>query len=205
MDAIIFDIDGTLWDSRVPIAKSWNRSLEQWTGKPSDLSVEFLGSLFGRTMEDIAAVLLPDATREEQAAFGEKCFQAGNRYLEQEYGTLYPGVRETLAALAERYPLYLVSNCQSGYTEVMLKTMELGHLFSGFLCYGDTGESKGKNLVTLCKRCGLIDPIYVGDTQGDANACKEAGLPMIYAAYGLGQVEQPEATIHSFSELLDLL
>ena len=205
MDAIIFDIDGTLWDSRVPIAKSWNRSLSEHTGKSSNLSVEYLGSLFGRTMEDIAAILLPDATREEQAAFGEACFQAGNRYLEQEHGTLYPAVRETLTTLATRYPLYIVSNCQSGYTEVMLKTMGLEHLFQGFVCYGDTGESKGKNLVTLCKRYGLTDPIYVGDTQGDANACKEAGLPMIYAAYGLGEVASPEQTINSFSELLNLL
>lgn len=205
MDSVIFDVDGTLWDSRIPVAKSWNASLEAYTGRPSTYTVEYLGSLFGRTMDDIAAALLPDATREEQLAFGEECFQAGNRYLEREHGTLYPGVKETLAELAKKYPLYIVSNCQSGYIEVMMKTTGLEEYFSGHLCYGDTGEGKGKNLVTLCRRYGLRNPIYVGDTQGDANACAEAGMPMIWAAYGMGTVKQPQTTIQSFAELLDIL
>lgn len=205
MDSIIFDVDGTLWDSRIPIAKSWNASLERYTGKPSGFTAEYLGSLFGRTMEDIAAALLPEATREEQLAFGEVCFQEGNRYLEQEHGTLYPGVKETLDVLAKKYPLYIVSNCQSGYIEVMMATMGLEGYFSGHLCYGDTGYGKGKNLVTLCERYGLQAPVYVGDTQGDANACAEAGIPMIWAAYGLGRVKNPEQTIQSCSELLDIL
>ena len=205
MDSIILDVDGTLWDSRIPVAKSWNASLERYTGKPSTYTVEYLGSLFGRTMDAIAAALLPDATKEEQLAFGDVCFQEGNRYLEQEHGTLYPGVKETLAALAEKYPLYIVSNCQSGYIEVMMSTMGLEEYFSGHLCYGDTGLGKGKNLVTLCERYNLKSPVYVGDTQGDANACAEAGIPMIWAAFGMGTVKEPEQTIQSFSELLDIL
>ena len=156
-------------------------------------------------MEDIAAMLLPDAPKEEQRSFGDVCFREENTWLETEPGILYPGVEETLAQLEQRYPLYIVSNCQCGYIEVMLKTTGLGRYFSGHLCYGDTGEGKGKNLVTLCKRCGLTDPVYVGDTQGDADACREAGLPMIYAAYGLGKVSQAWKTIGHFSELLDLV
>ena len=34
------------------------------------------------------------------------------------------------------------------------------------------------------ERNGLSEAVYVGDTQGDANSCKEAEIPMIYAAYG---------------------
>ena len=43
MDAIIFDIDGTLWDSRIPVAHSWNRSIEKYTGRPSTFTPEYLG------------------------------------------------------------------------------------------------------------------------------------------------------------------
>ena len=46
--------------------------------------------------------------------------------------------------------------------------------------------------------------VYVGDTQGDADACREAGIPMIYASYGFGEVADPGITIRSLSELLDL-
>lgn len=205
MDAIIFDVDGTLWDSRVPVAQAWNRSLERYTGKPSHFTPEYLGQFFGKTMEEIAGVLLPDAPRSEQLSFGDVCFREENDWLETHPGVLYSGVEETLEDLCRRYPLYIVSNCQSGYIEVMLKTTGLGRYFSGHLCYGDTGDGKGKNLVTICKQYGLSDPVYIGDTQGDADACTEAHIPMIYAAYGLGQVAQPWKTISTFSELLKLM
>lgn len=205
MDAIIFDVDGTLWDSRIPVAHSWNHSIEVYTGKPSQFTPEYLGQFFGKTMDVIIKVLLPDCAPEERLRLGERIFAEENDWLATEPGTVYPGVEATLERLAQRYPLYIVSNCQNGYIEVMLETTGFGRYFSGHLCYGDTQEGKGKNLVTLCKRYGLRDAVYVGDTQGDADACAEAGIPMIYAAYGLGNVENPWKTIHSFSELLKLV
>ena len=59
MDAIIFDIDGTLWDSRIPVAHSWNRSIEKYTGRPSTFTPEYLGRYFGRTWAVIVSVRLP--------------------------------------------------------------------------------------------------------------------------------------------------
>lgn len=205
MDAIIFDVDGTLWDSRIPVAHSWNHSIEVYTGKPSQFTPEYLGQFFGKTMDVIVKQLLPDCTPKEQLRLGERIFSEENDWLATEPGIVYPGVEATLEQLAQRYPLYIVSNCQNGYIEVMLETTGFGRFFSGHLCYGDTQEGKGKNLVTLCRRYGLQDVVYVGDTQGDADACAEAEIPMIYAAYGLGNVEHPWKTIHSFSDLLELV
>ena len=205
MDAIIFDIDGTLWDSRIPVAHSWNRSIEKYTGKPSTFTPEYLGQYFGRTMDVIVSVLLPDKTPEERAKYGELIFQEENEWLEHEPGLVYPGVEETMEQLRARWPLYVVSNCQCGYIETMLRVTGLGRFVSGTLCYGDTNEGKGKNLVTLAERYDLKSPIYVGDTQGDADACAEAGMPMVYAAYGLGEVRHPWKRIDAFAELLDIV
>ena len=205
MDAIIFDVDGTLWDSRVPVAHSWNHSIEVYTGKPSTFSPEYLGQFFGKTMDVIVKVLLPDCSSEERLRVGDQIFAEENDWLAKEPGIVYPGVESTLEQLCKKMPLFIVSNCQNGYIEVMLETTGFGRFFSGHLCYGDTKEGKGKNLVTLCKRYGLHDAVYVGDTQGDADACAEAGIPMIYADYGLGEVKTPWKTIHSFPELLELV
>ena len=112
MDAIIFDVDGTLWDSRVPVAHAWNHSIERLTGKPSSFTPEYLGQFFGKTMDVIVQVLLPDCPPEERLRLGEQIFREENDWLEQEPGTLYPGVEETLAELGRRWPLYIVSNCQ---------------------------------------------------------------------------------------------
>lgn len=205
MDAIIFDVDGTLWDSRIPVAHSWNHSIERYTGKPSRYTPEYLGQYFGCTMDVISQVLLPDCSPEERLRLGERIFAEENDWLATEPGTVYPGVGDTLEQLCQKYPLYIVSNCQNGYIEVMLETTGFGRFFADHLCYGDTGEGKDKNLVTLCRRYGLEDAVYVGDTQGDAEACAQAGLPMIYAAYGLGEVKNPWKTIHRFPELLELV
>lgn len=205
MDAIIFDVDGTLWDSRIPVAHSWNHSIERYTGKPSRYTPEYLGQYFGCTMDVISQVLLPDCSPEERLRLGERIFAEENDWLATEPGTVYPGVGDTLEQLCQKYPLYIVSNCQNGYIEVMLETTGFGRFFADHLCYGDTGEGKDKNLVTLCRRYRLENAVYVGDTQGDAEACAQAGLPMIYAAYGLGEVKNPWKTIHCFPELLELV
>lgn len=205
MDAIIFDVDGTLWDSRIPVAHSWNRTLSRIYGRPIDHSPEYLGTQFGKPMDEIAAFLFPDREPEEQLRLADCCFEEENRWLYQEPGTLYPGVEETLARLSGKWPCYIVSNCQRGYIRAVLDTTGLGRYFSGNLCFGDTGTPKGETLVTLCKQYGLTDPVYVGDTQGDADACAWAGIPMIYAAYGLGSVAHPWKSIHRFEELPDLL
>jgi len=41
----------------------------------------------------------------------------------------------------------------------------------------------------------LSDPVYIGDTIGDFNACQKAGVPFIFAEYGFGQVDKPDYRI----------
>ena len=48
---------------------------------------------------------------------------------------------------------------------------------------------KGENIRLIMERNQIKDAVYVGDTAGDAQACRLAGVPMIYAAYGFGNVE----------------
>ena len=79
-----------------------------------------------------------------------------------------------------------------------------GEYFKDFTCPAYTGRLKGENIRIIMERNGLSEAVYVGDTQGDANSCKEAEIPMIYAAYGFGEVEKADASIQSFDELLDM-
>ncbi|MCI8538683.1 MAG: HAD family hydrolase [Oscillospiraceae bacterium] len=205
MDALIFDVDGTLWDSRIPVGEAWNAVIEQETGAPVDLSPARLSSLFGKTVREITDEVLPHLTRERRDAVALACFDYENKYLEEHPGTLYPGVAETLAILAQRWPLYVVSNCQSGYIDVFLRSTGLTPCIRGHLCHGDTGRSKGETLRMLMKREGLSSPVYVGDTQGDAHACAQAGIPMVWASYGFGKVKGPWRMISAFDQLTELL
>ncbi len=205
MDAILFDVDGTLWDSRQVVADSWNAALQAEKGYDPGYTPEDMTPLFGKTMTAIADCLFPDLPEEERYSLMHTCIRYEDEWLEHRSGEFYPGVRETLPLLAERYPLYVVSNCQSGYIEQMLRYSGVETCFSGWVCFGDNGLSKGENIKLLMERNGLKDPVYVGDTQGDWEACQQADIPMIFAAYGLGQVKDELPTIHSFAELNDLV
>lgn len=204
IDSLIFDIDGTLWDSRQVVADAWNEIVRRELGCDPQFTPERLSDLFGRTMTDIAERIFPDLPPERRNQMANLCFQGENRALEERAGTFYPGVLETIPRLAERYPLYILSNCQAGYIDVVLKHSGLAHCFSGWMCFDDTGLSKGENLKLLVQRHHLEHPVYVGDTQGDWDACRTAGIPMIFAAYGLGQVRDSLPTIQRFDQLCDI-
>lgn len=66
---------------------------------------------------------------------------------------------------------------------------------------GQTGLEKGSNIKSLMKKHGIRKAVYVGDTAGDENASKEAGIPFIWARYGFGTATNPDGIISTISEL----
>ena len=87
----------------------------------------------------------------------------------------------------------------------MMKSSGIEPYIKDHLCFGETQLSKDQTLLQLIGKNGLKSPVYVGDTQGDADSCKKAGIPFIFAEYGLGDVKEDYPTIHSFSELKNIL
>lgn len=201
MDGIIFDIDGTLWDSTDSVAASWNRAIRENTSLDLTLDAGILSGLFGKTMTEIGRALFPDDPEEEQARILDICFRYENDYLRDHPGVVYDGVADTIRKLYEKYPLFIVSNCQLGYIEVTMKGAGIESFIKDHLCFGETQVSKGETLLMLMERNNLKSPVYVGDTQGDADACRFAGIPFIFAEYGFGDVPDAETRIRSFLEL----
>ena len=205
MDSIIFDVDGTLWDSTDSVARSWNLAIQENSSLNLTITENALQQVFGKTMTEIADTLFSRLPEKERMKLLEVCFQYENRYLETHPGKLFDGVTDTLAALSGQYPLFIVSNCQQGYIEVLLRTCSLEPFIKDHLCFGETQTSKGQTILTLMKRNGLKNPVYVGDTRGDADACAEAGIPFIFAGYGFGDVPDAKMRISKFTDLKDLV
>ena len=204
-DGIIFDIDGTLWDSRRGVAESWNTALREKTDYDITLDYEELGKLFGKPMNEIFAAIFPDMSEEETTELIPVFYDYEHRYLASHPPALYEGTMDTLRALAARYPLYIVTNAQCGYIECLFEAAGIGKYFTDWLCYGDTGAQKDVTMRMLIEKNGLKNPVYIGDTQGDYDACKRANVPMIYASYGLGEVREPDITIDAIGDLIDIL
>ena len=204
MDSIIFDVDGTIWDSTQSVADSWNIAIKKHSGLNLTLDPVSLSRVFGKTMTEIADAVFPGLDPAERVKLLDFCFEEENRYLETHPGIVYEGVAETIRELAGHYPLFIVSNCQCGYIEVMLKTTGLAPYIKDHLCFGETQTPKGDTIRTLVGRNGLKAPVYVGDTQGDADACSAAGVPFIFAEYGFGNVPDAKMRIRTFRDLKEL-
>lgn len=204
MDSIIFDVDGTLWDSTEPIAKSWSKAIQDHTNIKVEITKETMIPLLGKPLIEIAKAIFPGEPEERLQELLNICCEQEHIELLRECAPLYEGLQSTLEQLSKKYRLFIVSNCQAGYIEVFLKTSGLGAYFSGHLCPGDTGNGKGANIKQIIETYQLHSPVYVGDTNGDKEASKEAGIPFVYAAYGLGQVEESDYRIERFPELLEL-
>lgn len=205
MDGIIFDVDGTLWDSTEVVAKSWNQAVKENSNLVINITRADLLSLFGKTMDAITEALFPTLSYEERTKLGYLCFDYENELLSKEYGTLFPGVREVFETLSRTYNLYIVSNCQCGYIEAFLDTMQLGCYIKDHLCFGETKVEKNETIRLLMDRNNLEDVIYVGDTQGDFDACQKADVPFIFAEYGFGNAPDAKIRIKSISELPELV
>ena len=202
--ALIFDLDGTLWDASVPITESWNIVGRKYFGSDYLLEVGMVRGLMGKTMHEIALALTPeDADPEVVKPFVDECFYYERVYLETHPGKPFPDEFESLKQLAQEFDLFIVSNCQTGYIETFLNIAPEG-LFLGHRCWSDTRKEKQFTIRLLMDDFGIDRALYVGDTEKDETAAHLAGIPFVHAAYGFGGANAPEATIHSLSELREV-
>ena len=201
-ESLIFDIDGTLWDSRALVAEGYNIQLRAEGMEHLCVDAETLRPLFGKVMTEIADILFASLPEEVRYPLMERCMETENKYLhENECRIGYDGVKETLEQLAKEYRLFIVSNSQCGYPELCMEKMGIGHLMEGHMCFGDTGTEKGKTILTLMQRHNISSAVYIGDTQGDYEATLVAGIPFVWATFGFGAPQGYAARVERFRDL----
>lgn len=200
-DSIIFDVDGTLWDSRKQVVRAWSEAKRELVGYPLSQTFEEMSGWFGSPMPEIAMLMFPEFDRDTAIAYGNQCFQKEITYLKKNPGELFPGVKQMLAKLSETYPLYIVSNCQLGYIDVLLESGNLTDFISGHLCYEDTMQPKDKTIRILMKKYNLKNTIYIGDTVGDWESCQKADIPFLFAEYGFGSLSETCPRVKSIAEI----
>ena len=206
-ESIIFDVDGTLWDSRALLAQAYNDQLREEGITGLYVTAELLKPLFGKTMTTLADGLFEGfVPAPERYELMDRCIVRMDDYMESYAGPHmgYPGLRATLEILKKNHRLFIVSNGQKGYPQMAANKLGLADLMDGYLSFGDTGTSKGQTLLRLMQEHHIQSAVYVGDTQGDLEACQEAQIPFIFTAFGFGQQESWYAKIDSFSELIQL-
>ena len=92
--ALIFDLDGTLWDSAAEVAEAWSEAGRRYLGSSFSLNKGDVYREMGKTMDQIVADLIPDqGDAELMKRISSDLFKTENEYLEKHPGESLPGCR----------------------------------------------------------------------------------------------------------------
>ncbi len=204
--ALVFDLDGTLIDSKLDLALSVNATLERLGRAP--LSE---GRIFGYVGQGaprlIEQALGPEATAEE-CRHGLEYFLAYYRDHMLDNTITYAGVREGLAAL-EGMPMAVLTNKPVRFSEQILEGLGLGRYFR-FVYGGNSFPTKKPDpagMEVLLRDFGAAPQqiMLVGDSEIDVQTARNAGTWVCGVTYGLGReglVENgPDLLVDSLTEL----
>ena len=100
---IIFDMDGTLWDSTENITKAWNEVLVKYGYGQLKLTVEQVSKEMGKLMRDIADSLFKDIPENIRYEIFEECLSYENEYLFKNGANVYDGVEDVFKELNKKY------------------------------------------------------------------------------------------------------
>lgn len=202
INAIVFDLDGTVWDATSAVAAGWSHVVAQ-ANLPVEITADKIRSVAGLPYEQCVETLLPGLSRSHPHLLPE-LEKAEHETVLKHGGTLYPGVAEGLARLRKNFRLFIVSNCQEWYLKAFLKHSKLEMYFEDALCIGQTGLPKTKNIQEILRKAGTSRALYVGDTHWDQQAAFYAGVKFIFASYGFGYVKTAQCpSVASFSQLVE--
>ncbi len=213
IEAVVFDLDGTLIDSAPDLRTAVNRMLAEKRRRALDLGevTAMIGDGAHRLVERALA-----ATGDGVPAGGELA-RSTRRFLDFYEGhgadltRAYAGAAEALKRLKnEGYALGVCTNKPQGPTREILGALGLGGYFSAVL----GGESlKGvrkpdpRHLLAAVERLGATPEhaVMVGDNETDVAAARGAGIPVIVVAFGYAKVPAADlgadAVIGHFAEL----
>lgn len=201
-DSLIFDLDGTLWDATNSYVAAWNLALQRF-GLARHITRADLESLMGMEEKAVFEKVFPYRSAADRQQLTELVNQAQEEYIPVHGGTMYEHVPAGLAQLGQKYKLLVVSNCQENTVRDFLRWAKLDTYIIDQETHGRTRQSKAENIKAVVQRNQLKAPVYIGDTESDAQAAHLAGVPFVFVAYGFGKVENAAVTFHSFRELVD--
>jgi phosphoglycolate phosphatase len=202
-DALIFDLDGTLWNVNECCTDAWNIVLKD-IGYDRRITLDEMNSVTGMPMDEIIRTLLPGINHNQEML--HELFNSKEEELVGRQGTfLYPGMKEGITRLSGVFKIYIVSNCQGWYLNRFLDYSGIKSLVSGWDCYGDSGVEKHVMITEIKKKKGISSAVYVGDTLFDRDSARKSCTDFIQVTYGFGGPIDGEKHFSSFTDLSEYL
>jgi len=201
----VFDLDGTLVDSRRDIAESANAVLEACGGTPH--SEEAIGGMVG----DGAARLIARAFAAANVPLPADALQQFLRIYDSRllrHTVAYEGMTQLLDTLAGRGTLAVLTNKPIGATQAILDGLGLAPYFGGLVLGGDGPHPRkpdASGLRQLMERTGSAAgrTLMIGDSVVDFRTAVAAGTRACVCRYGFGHHDFPIAELRPSDAVID--
>jgi phosphoglycolate phosphatase len=185
VELIIFDLDGTIIDSKLDLANSVNFTLKR-LGKP-EKDVEFIAKFIGRGLSNFIKNTLGDACSDNMDEVREIFMKHYEEHL-LDNTVLYPNVEKTLRHFSNKKKVIL-TNKRTFMTNVILEGLGIRNYFDKVIGAGDLPENKPSPLPvnTLLEMFNVEKDktIILGDMTIDIETGRNAGIEICSVTYGL--------------------
>jgi phosphoglycolate phosphatase len=204
--ALVFDLDGTLIDSKLDLALSIDATLKHM-GRAS-LPHELIYSYVGNGAAVLVRRALGDSVTDAEAEQGHRFFLAYYREHMLDNTVTYPGVREALEALGH-HPMAVLTNKPVRFSEKILEGLRIASHFR-YVYGGNSFETKkpdpeGMNTILRAFQIEPRQAMLVGDSDVDVRTARNAGAWACGVSYGLGleglRAHPPDLMLDNLTEL----
>ncbi|HWZ14199.1 MAG TPA: HAD family hydrolase [Mucilaginibacter sp.] len=201
-DSLIFDMDGTLWDAVDTYTESWNLIFKKLNLNRTMAREELLERI-GWEGDKVMQAVLPELDAGKRKEIYDEVGGLRRELLQQNGGVLYDGVLDGLKQLATKYQLFILSNCAKGIIRVFIDWAGIDDYITDEIAYGVNCMPKNHNIKLLIGTHKLKNPVYVGDTAGDSEQSRLAGIPFVFVSYGFGSTNDHDLKFDDFKSLTD--
>jgi phosphoglycolate phosphatase len=201
-DSLIFDMDGTLWDAVDTYAESWNLVFKD-LGIDITVTRKELAKMVGWEGKKVIGAIMPDFDDEKRWEIYGLVNEKRRAMLPEYGGILYDGVKGGLKLLASKYDLFILSNCAKGIIRLFIDWAGIDEHIKDELAHGVNFMPKQHNIKLLMEKHQLKNPVYVGDTAGDGEQSRLAGVPFVFVSYGFGTTDDYDLKFDDFNSLVD--
>ena len=204
INVIIFDMDGTLWNTSESTLKAAN-NVARRHDDIKEFSMETIQKGMGLNAVENAYNYMPYLDQEKAVKFIGEVNMECSKVIAEEGATIYDGVVETLKELSKKYKLGIVTNNNDEYVKTFLKLSNLTDYITDYMGTATYKITKGEAIKELALRNNEPNSFYVGDIKKDMIATKEANQTFIHAKYGFEPDLECEYYINDIKELEEVI
>lgn len=201
---IIFDLDGTLWDTTYTTLEAANIIANKYD-EVKEFKMKTITDGMGLSFDENVKNYFPYLEYDKGAKYLDELINTNIGIMSNKGAKLYDGVEDVIKELSKKYKLGIITNNNDDYVKVFYKASKLEQYFTDYMGAATYGITKAEAIRKMVDRNNEENSYYVGDIEKDMLAAHTAGIGFIHAKYGFDKQLSSTYYIEDIKELPKLL